>query len=819
MKYVKKIIVCLMFLGVVSACSNESDKISNKSVIKIPPTLQKLTTVAAGVLKAYIIIDGDEGGRIEMDIDTSGEGSAQVTIPNLSRTEHNFIIVYEFTDSNGVLVLATASSKADLSSGSVSLNVSANDYDLDIHDEDGDGVNNAEELLLGTNPRTLPETLVALGVFSGIPQLNLTAQGRLKATLILDGDSDNVRVMNIDAFGNNQASLTVQGLTKKIYIVTVVFEYTDIDGVLTIATIDQEINLNFGTRRLELILIDFETSLFDEDNDGVSNADELFVGSNPRLVEKPFIPASPSISFEKIKTFRFSWNDVGDATLYRLLENIDGKSPFEKVGNDIPAGVQNIEQSVSLYERLNSQYILQSCNAEGCTDSEIILIDGTLLGSIGFFKSDIPTTNFGSQVSLSRDGKVLAVSRQSGDVYVFRFINNQWKQEALIAGLLGINNEISLSAVGNTLAIGGATATAPGVVYIYAFNGNDWVQQTVIEPSVIDVGGGDFFGVTISLSADGNTLAVGSRGEDSDSVGVGGDPLNNAASGSGAAYVFNRIDTNWQQNAYIKASNTDIGDEFGRVVRLSADGTTLAVGAMFEDSSAIGINSSLQADNSASKSGAVYVFKLNDANNWSQEAYVKADDVAASDTFGFDISLNENGAIMAVTGKYGFNISASGNVGAVYVFSQGASNVWLQQAKLIKPGSQADFVRNFGLSVSLNGMGNLLAVSVGSENPFIIGVNLPEIRTAIGVAQNVAGPGVYTFIRENNNWNVQAHINANAGAFGLDIGLSGDGATLAVGARGESTNLTGVSAVTDGASGIDQVKTNDPTNFGAVFLY
>ena len=59
---------------------------------------------------------------------------------------------------------------------------------------------------------------------------------------------------------------------------------------------------------------------------------------------------------------------------------------------------------------------------------------------------------------------------------------------------------------------------------------------------------------------------------------------------------------------YIKASNTDGGDDFGRRVALSSDGNTLAVGAIYEDSNGTGVNSGAQADNNAEDSGAVYLY-------------------------------------------------------------------------------------------------------------------------------------------------------------------------------------------------------------------
>ena len=91
------------------------------------------------------------------------------------------------------------------------------------------------------------------------------------------------------------------------------------------------------------------------------------------------------------------------------------------------------------------------------------------------------------------------------------------------------------------------------------------------------------------------------------------------------------------QRAYAKASNTDAGDQFGYSAAL--DGDTLAVGAIFEDSNSIGVNSGAQADNSASLAGAVYVFTRS-GGVWSQEAYVKASNTQVNDRFGTSVALD-----------------------------------------------------------------------------------------------------------------------------------------------------------------------------------
>src|SRR5881396_2445279 len=101
-----------------------------------------------------------------------------------------------------------------------------------------------------------------------------------------------------------------------------------------------------------------------------------------------------------------------------------------------------------------------------------------------------------------------------------------------------------------------------------------------------------------------------------------------------------------KQIAYIKASNTKMDDHFanggtleGHGVAISGDGSTLAVGAPYESSGARGIDGN-QNDNSVYNAGAVYIF-VQQNNNWSQQAYIKASNPGQSYKFGFHVSLSQ----------------------------------------------------------------------------------------------------------------------------------------------------------------------------------
>ena len=150
-----KFILSLAFVTLY-ACSSGDDNASasnSKATTEMPSALQKLTLASGGTLSAYVTIDGDTANRIEMTIDDTGSGSAFASIPGLSLELHTIVISYEFTDTNGTIVLATASNTVDLSSGSGSMSFAETDYDLSSYDDDGDGISNAAELAAGTDPR------------------------------------------------------------------------------------------------------------------------------------------------------------------------------------------------------------------------------------------------------------------------------------------------------------------------------------------------------------------------------------------------------------------------------------------------------------------------------------------------------------------------------------------------------------------------------------------------------------------------------------------------------------------------------------------
>lgn len=305
-----------------------------------------------------------------------------------------------------------------------------------------------------------------------------------------------------------------------------------------------------------------------------------------------------------------------------------------------------------------------------------------------------------------------------------------------------------------------------------------------------NTGTNDAFGYSMAVSGD--TLAIAAYKESSSATGVDGDESNNAMTGAGAVYVFVRSGSTWVQQAYIKASNTDAGDNFGQSVALSGD--TLAVGAFKESSGATGIDGDQGNDANFAGSGAVYVYQRS-AGVWSQQAYIKASNTGKNDYFGWSVALAGDtlvvGATREASNATGVDGDQSNNAmaaaGAVYVFTRSGSS-WSQQAYIKASNTQAADL--FGSSLTLSG--ETLAVGALGQGSF--------------------SGAVYVFTRNGSSWSQQAFLKAsNSGAndyFGTSVALLGD--RLAVGAYGEGSNATGV----DGDE-----SNNSMTGAGAVYIF
>ena len=337
-------------------------------------------------------------------------------------------------------------------------------------------------------------------------------------------------------------------------------------------------------------------------------------------------------------------------------------------------------------------------------------------------------------------------------------------------------------------------------VFIKDIDGN-WNQQAYLKASNIDAH--DRFGWSVAI--DGDFIVVGAINESSNALGINGNQTDNTALNAGAAYVFSRIGNTWTQEAYIKASNTNGGssggDNFGTSVAIS--GNIILVGAPGEDSNSTGVDGN-ESNNSASSSGAAYIYKRSPNGVWTQEHYLKASNTDADDNFGTSVAISGGKLIVGAPGESSMATGTDGDEsnnsfiksGAVYTFTNIGTfgSVWIQ-SNYLKSSNPSAFDR-FGTSVSISN--NMLVV--GSPTEDIFGLN--------------AGAAYVFSISSlpHSNWGQSALLKAsNSGInrfFGASVSISGE--KIIVGSTGEDSSSVGVDGDDDN---------NDATNSGASYVF
>lgn len=435
-------------------------------------------------------------------------------------------------------------------------------------------------------------------------------------------------------------------------------------------------------------------------------------------------------------------------------------------------------------------------------DSSVIKVSATAgEGGTAIVWSDLQTTMVGKVKAAGIRGGVLEIS-SAGEL----------RKAAIdqVAGARNILLDPKNIVVGNESDSGAWTYSAIiGAGYSGAAN-IDLSPSNNVDQIGPTLDANDYFGSAVAVSGDGKLLVIGSPEDD----GFGGNFQNTGSArliGVNQNYsgvtVIGTIGSGYAGGGNINIS-LDAGDQFGRSVALSKDGLVLAVGAPGDAGNANALAGSgcvwlfsftgarFEGGTVFGRAGYLYPGSLN--SGWSTQLKI-------GDGFGWSVSLNQNGRLMAVGSPFEDDTNPlnyktdRGNVRLFSIDTSGANESWHVKDVVSEvfngysnnPGAieQND---KFGWAVSLNGAGDRLAIGAPGDDGDYNGQSDVGVVRLYSFSDNLFSAGsVVAFVGNwqsgwYDSWKVVNTISVQSGdLFGSSVSLSSDGKTMAVGAPGD----------------------------------
>jgi PKD repeat protein len=303
------------------------------------------------------------------------------------------------------------------------------------------------------------------------------------------------------------------------------------------------------------------------------------------------------------------------------------------------------------------------------------------------------STQFGHGVALSADGETMLVGGPGDELYggsawVYTRSGSTWTQQAKLDAsevICGgfyceayVGYSVALSADGDTALVAGyGNAGGIGAAWVFTRSGTTWTQQGPALTGKGEIGTGEF-GMSVALSADGNTALIGAP----DDYGY-----------TGAAWVFTRAGATWTQEGEKLVADDESEQEesrFGTSVALSADGDTALIGA--------------PEDNG--RQGAAWVFTRSDSTWTQQGAKLTGGGETGAGELGSSVALSADGAT-ALIGAPGDNEG----VGAAWTYTRSGST-WTQDGPKL-PGNGEPGERGLGYEIALSRDGDTTLIDAG----------------------------------------------------------------------------------------------------------
>lgn len=479
----------------------------------------------------------------------------------------------------------------------------------------------------------------------------------LTAEILEQGDPLNIDIDVDYTYFDNPLSFSLDGSTNPCYILPDSTRFQEkklsllnpLSGNVKIQTSTGNFNLNFNDKESTVVWLNDEWI-----QQGSNNCDPSWYPNRP---QGTILIGTGIIGSISLQGFSVSLTDDGDTLASGAIDDDAGIGAtwiFNRTGSTWSQSQKLVGSTASLAS--------QGTSVSFSKNGKVLAIGGPnepssgatwIFNKVGTtwteeakliaFGSDAGARQ-GTSVSLSGDGKTLAVgapdennaTTNSGAVWIF--INTGvWMEQAELVGsnILSAGPQqgasVSLSADGHTVAFGAPQDNnGVGATYVFTRSGTIWTEQDKLVGTGI-IATGALQGTSVSLSNDGNTLAVGGP-RDNNNV--------------GATWIFNRIGNIWQQTKKIVGTLPIGNSRQGISVSLSADGKTLAVGGNNDDGNI----------------GATWIF-IKTGSTWVQQGVKLVGAGTPPTSQGYSVSLSASGKTLAVGA-----LDDDNEIGGTFVF-------------------------------------------------------------------------------------------------------------------------------------------------------
>ena len=488
-------------------------------------------------------------------------------------------------------------------------------YDIGITVEDGEG---------GTFPKTFTIDIHNIRHESGNtddfnPPTNILFELLNTLTLDLKTGDHIARLSAIDLDFNDSHTFSIDGETKDFFKVV---GDTMGDTIKLAKSIDQGM---YTVYTHQLII-----TATDEDGKTYSKNFELTFSTKETSVEIGMFDNSSNglAKLSKDGDHLVRTTSSRGVAVYEWRDNV-----WEKMGADIDV-ILNRNFNRNFFNQSNqltpfdlssdgTRIVLGTLDAIGDTkgSTKVFEWDGNVWTPIGDTLTGKMNDYLGENVAMTHDGHriVIGYTGNEGYVQVFEWEEENWKQ---VGG--DIKKEakdyfgmaVAISSSGDRILVGDPSKDGQGEVHVYDYDSmrGSWDLKATLTgaPS------GDDYGVTLSLSSEGNYFAVGTG---------------KARNDTGRVDIYAWNDPQWEKAITLNGADTE---QLGHDVDFSKEGNRLVIGAPRYNDFA----------------GRTIVYEKVHDSLWTEKMTVFAGDIRSNESQGSLVSISDEGHRVMTSGRF-----------------------------------------------------------------------------------------------------------------------------------------------------------------------